>query len=132
MVWMRRPVSAITPQVLAPLCARGVPIALPPALLFLRFILNVLGFLCMSITYRVIIEPDKKGFHGYVPALKGCHTWGKTIQEAKKHLQQAILLCLESIISHGETIPHEVSFESFETVELPVEPRRRQAQKTYA
>jgi hypothetical protein len=33
-VWMRRPVNAITPQVLALLCACGVPIASPPAFWF--------------------------------------------------------------------------------------------------
>ena len=51
----------------------------------------------MDATYRVIIEKDSKGFHGYVPALRGCHTWGKTIEETKKHLNEAIGLYLESL-----------------------------------
>lgn len=73
----------------------------------------------MNITYRVIIEPDGKKFHGYVPALSGCHTWGKTIGETKKNLQEAIELYLESLIADGERIPQDQSFESFETVEIP-------------
>ena len=35
-------------------------------------------------TYRTIIEPDEKGYHGFVTLLKGVHTIGKTIEETKK------------------------------------------------
>ena len=48
----------------------------------------------MNYTYRVIIEPDGKHFHAYAPALKGCHTSGKTIAEAKKNIREAIALYL--------------------------------------
>ena len=41
-------------------------------------------------TYRTIIEPDDKGYHGFVPLLKGVHTSGKTIEETKKNLDEAI------------------------------------------
>ena len=70
----------------------------------------------MNHTYRIIIEPDVKGFHGYVPALKGCHTWGKTIPETKHHLQEAIEVYLESLLGQGGSIPEEKSYESFATV----------------
>ncbi len=51
-----------------------------------------------SYTYRTIIEPDDKLFHGYVPALPGCHTFGKTITETKKYLKEAIELYVESLM----------------------------------
>lgn len=76
----------------------------------------------MHHTYRVIIEPDTKGYHGYVPALRGCHTWGKTIAETKGHLRDAIALYLESLVADGVVIPEDQSFEAFETVHL--RPRR--------
>lgn len=69
-------------------------------------------------TYRIIIEPDGKYFHAYVPALPGCHTFGKTIAEAKKHARDAIEVYVRSLIDHGEPIPQDNSFESFETIEL--------------
>lgn len=72
----------------------------------------------MNLTYRVIIEPDKRGYHGYVPALRGCHTWGRTIDETKKHLREAMEVFLESLKAHGEKIPRDASFETFETVQL--------------
>jgi predicted RNase H-like HicB family nuclease len=69
-------------------------------------------------TYRVIIEPDTRGYHGYVPALRGCHTWGRNVTETKAHLQEAIELYVESLLAHDEEVPEEQSLESFETVEL--------------
>lgn len=71
-----------------------------------------------SYTYRIIIEPDGKHFHGYVPALVGCHTFGKTINETKKNLREAIELHLESLVADKISIPEDLSFESFETISL--------------
>ena len=69
-------------------------------------------------TYRVIIEPDGKCFHAYAPALPGCHTFGKTITEAKKHIREAISLYIETLLSNKKTIPSDESFESFETISI--------------
>lgn len=80
-------------------------------------------------TYRIIIDPDEKGFHGYVPALRGCHTWGATIPETIKHLHEAIELYLESLRDQGEEIPTEKSFETFATVQLKARSAKRQKQK---
>lgn len=74
---------------------------------------------CIHIRYspRVIIEPDEGGtFHGYVPALQGCRTWGKTISEAQKHLKEAMQLYLASLKKDNEPIPQEQGLEFFETV----------------
>ena len=46
-------------------------------------------------TYRTIIEPDEKGYHGFVPLLRGVHTVGDTIEETKKNLEEAIRCHLE-------------------------------------
>ena len=72
-----------------------------------------------SYTYRTIIEPDGNFFHGYVPALSGCHTFGKTIAETKKHLKDAIEGYLLSCIKHGDSIPSDMGFQSLETVSIP-------------
>ena len=72
-----------------------------------------------SYTYRTIIEPDGKFFHGYVPALSGCHTFGKTISETQKYLKDAIEVYVESLIQEKKIVPNDTSFESFETVSFP-------------
>jgi len=87
----------------------------------------------MSFTYRIIIEPDKKGYHGYVPSLKGCHTWGKTLGETRRHLREAIQVYLESLAAQGEHPPREESFEAFETIEFKSQGKRsRVPERQYA
>jgi len=46
--------------------------------------------------FTVIIEKDEDGFYvGSVPALRGCHSQGKTIDELMENMREAIKLCLE-------------------------------------
>lgn len=45
--------------------------------------------------FTVIIEKEDDYYAGSVPALKGCHTQGKTIDELLKNIKEAIELCLE-------------------------------------
>ena len=86
----------------------------------------------MYLTYRIIIEPDTKGFHGYVPALPGCHTWGKTLQETKKHLEEAMFLYIETLQNDGKKLPEDSSFESFATIEVAAQEPIRRRSKSYA
>jgi len=58
-------------------------------------------------TFRAIIEPDEKGYHGFVPLLRGLHTCGKTIEETKKNLREAIRCHIEGLLKDGEEIPRE-------------------------
>ena len=68
-------------------------------------------------TYRGIIEPDgKKAFHGYVPALPGCHTWGKNIENTRENLRDAIDVYLKSLVDDGEAIPEDNGVEMIETI----------------
>ena len=73
----------------------------------------------MAHTYRIILEPDEGGYHAFVPALPGCHTWGKTIAEAREMVRDAIDAYLRSLIADGEPIPADKGMELFETVEMP-------------
>lgn len=58
-------------------------------------------------TFRAIIEPDEKGYHGFVPILRGLHTCGKTIEETKKNLREAIRCHIAGLLKDGEKIPQE-------------------------
>ena len=68
----------------------------------------------MSYTFRTIIEKDGKFFHGYVPALLGCHTFGRTIEDTQKNLKDAIKVYVESIAKENKPIPEDASFELIE------------------
>lgn len=70
-----------------------------------------------TFTFRTIIEPDEDGaFHGYAPALTGCHTWGKTLEETRANLRDAIKAYISSLVDDGEPIPQDIGYETFETV----------------
>lgn len=87
-----------------------------------------------SYTYRVIIEPDEgKTFHAYVPALPGCHTFGKTVEETRRNVRDAIDAYIRSMITDGLSVPEDHGVEVVETVFAPVTPRtRRRASLAYA
>ncbi len=60
------------------------------------------------LNYTVILQKESEG--GYtvtVPALPGCVTYGKDVEEAKKMAIEAIELYLESLKDHDEEIPEE-------------------------
>ena len=78
----------------------------------------------MSHTYRILIAPDEGGFHVSVPALPGCHTWGKTIDEARAMIRDAIDVYLRSLLADGEPIPQDAGMELFETVSAPKKSKR--------
>ena len=81
-------------------------------------------------SYRTIIEKDGKFYHGFVPALHGCHTYGKTIEETQKNLGEAIEGYLFSCLKHSEAIPNDTGFQSIETVSIPI--TSFQLKKSYA
>ena len=55
--------------------------------------------------FEVVFEPDEEGFHVFVPALKGCHSWGATRDEARAMVREAIQLWLETAEGEGIPIP---------------------------
>lgn len=76
-------------------------------------------------SYRVIIEPDEKNtFHAYVPALPGCHTWGKTFEDVQMNIRDAMDAYLRSLIADGEEVPEDRGVEMIEHVSLPVVRRK--------
>lgn len=57
--------------------------------------------------FTVVIEPDERGFHAYVPALPGCHTFADTVDEARMNIVEAIELHIQSMLEDGEPVPVE-------------------------
>jgi antitoxin HicB len=66
-------------------------------------------------TVEIIPEEDGIGYYVVVPALPGCFSQGKTIEEAKKNAAKAISLHIKSLKKAGEPVPSEPA-ESFLTV----------------
>ena len=72
--------------------------------------------------YTVIYTSEPEGgFTVTVPALPGCVTYGKDLNEAKKMAIDAIKLYLESLSAHKDQIPSdENSFISSVDLEFPL------------
>jgi predicted RNase H-like HicB family nuclease len=50
----------------------------------------------MSRDFSVVIERDEEGFFvASVPALPGCHTQARSLDELMERVREAIALCLE-------------------------------------
>lgn len=62
--------------------------------------------------FEVVFERDEDGgLHVYVPALKGCHSWGATREEALENAKEAIELWLETAREQGISIPDRETLE---------------------
>lgn len=64
--------------------------------------------------FPVVVEQDEDGVYIVTcPAFRGCHSYGKTIDEAMANIREAIALCLEE---DDEPAPNR--FIGFREVEL--------------
>jgi len=60
-----------------------------------------------ALAYTLEIERHEDGYLAHFPALPGCHTWGKTYEDAVKHAEEVLVGFLEALQMNGEEIPVE-------------------------
>ena len=78
-----------------------------------------------NLRYTIILrEEPEGGFTVSVPALPGCITYGKSLAEAKKMVQDAIRGYIISLKKHGEPIPSD-STSFIASIELKEHSRKR-------
>jgi len=54
---------------------------------------------------QVIIEQDEDGlFVVDVPALQGCHTQGRTFEEAVENIKEVIAMCVQELREEGKPV----------------------------
>lgn len=61
-----------------------------------------------------------RGEDGYivaeVPSLPGCISQGRTMEEARENIREAIALFIEALESEGEPVPEDYAFMELEAV----------------
>jgi len=72
----------------------------------------------MNVTYAVIFEKEVNNWAAYVPDLPGCMTTGRTIDETKLNIREAIRGHLETLRQFGDPVPPPTSLAG--EVEVPV------------
>lgn len=56
--------------------------------------------------YHVVLKPDSEGgYVAVVPAFPGCYSQGETPDEALSNAREAILLAIQNMREHGDSIP---------------------------
>jgi predicted RNase H-like HicB family nuclease len=55
-------------------------------------------------TFEIVIEKETedKGYSAYSPSLPGCFSNGRTVEEAKGNIRDAIQQHLQSLLAHGQ------------------------------
>jgi predicted RNase H-like HicB family nuclease len=58
-------------------------------------------------TFEIVVEkePEDAGYVAYSPTLPGCLSNGRTIEEAKRHIREAIQQHIQSLLAHGQPVP---------------------------
>jgi predicted RNase H-like HicB family nuclease len=56
--------------------------------------------------FAIVIEkePEDDGYSAYSPGLPGCFSNGRTIEEARRNMQDAIQQHIASLLAHGEPV----------------------------
>lgn len=59
--------------------------------------------------YTIVLRPDDNGtFVARIPAIKGCHTWGKTPEQAREELNNVFAMICEEYLEAGQPLPNDV------------------------
>ncbi len=60
--------------------------------------------------YTIVLRPDTNGtFVAYIPAISGCHAWGKTAQEARQELENVFEMMVDEYREDGRSLPEDVA-----------------------
>lgn len=63
--------------------------------------------------YAMIIEKGERNFSAYVPDLPGCVATGKTLDEVKRRMSEAVELHLRGMREDGLSIPEPTSLADY-------------------
>ena len=57
--------------------------------------------------FQIVIEKEEEdeGYLAYSPTLPGCFSNGKTIEEARRNVREAIQQHISSLLAHGQSVP---------------------------
>ena len=58
-------------------------------------------------TFEIVVEKEQEdeGYSAYSPTLPGCFSNGKTTEEAKRNIREAIQQHIVSLLAHNQPVP---------------------------
>jgi predicted RNase H-like HicB family nuclease len=70
------------------------------------------------LTYRVVYTPEGTSWNATIPEVQGCHTWGRSLAEARRRVRDALACSLDDL-SEVEAARVARDAELIEDVRLP-------------
>ena len=61
--------------------------------------------------FRVVVEEQNNAYHAYCPNLKGCHSWGDTVEEAMRYIEEALQFYVDNMEGEDEEDEDDDPFE---------------------
>ena len=60
-------------------------------------------------SFEIVIEkePEDEGYLAYSPSLPGCLSNGRTIEETKRNIREAIQMHVALLLSHRQPVPQQ-------------------------
>ncbi len=60
-------------------------------------------------SFQIVIEkePEDEGYYAYSPTLPGCFSNGKSIEEAKRNIREAVEQHIATLMAHAQPVPAE-------------------------
>lgn len=57
--------------------------------------------------FEIVVERERRhvGYLAYSPTLPGCFSNGRTIEEAKRNIREAVRQHVETLLAHGQPVP---------------------------
>jgi predicted RNase H-like HicB family nuclease len=60
--------------------------------------------------YTIVLKPDDNGTYiAYIPAIEGCHAWGKTPEEARLELVNVFDMIREEYLEEKKSLPSDIN-----------------------
>ncbi|HKM90751.1 MAG TPA: type II toxin-antitoxin system HicB family antitoxin [Candidatus Acidoferrales bacterium] len=73
-------------------------------------------------SFQIVIEkePEDEGYLAYIPTLPGCFSNGKTIEDAKRNIREAVEQQLASMLAHAQPVPQHDSLVHVEELSVGI------------
>jgi predicted RNase H-like HicB family nuclease len=73
-------------------------------------------------TFEIVVEkePEDPGYLAYSPTLPGCFSNGASIEEAKRHIREAIQQHVASLLEHDQVVPQNENLVHVEALTIGV------------
>jgi len=69
--------------------------------------------------FLIIIEKGSRNYSAYVPDLPGCIATGKTLDEVKANMREAIKMHIEGMVEDHEPVPTSQTMADYLDISVP-------------